>query len=320
MRKLRVVFVIMFILSVILCSTNYAYTKEEFKPIIEEGFTINSGKVLVSHDGGMSVTQENIFNEAQNTSSNRKETNWNYEFGLNVLAYDKLLYQIIPLDYKKSKEIIEMERNAQEQFYEKKEHIREQEILARRENSNVTIADVNRLIDTYNQEFTNEMQRIKSKLPSYDENSWKELEGRKITYSDPTGNTAYILLYVKATYSKFMGDKTVYANQLYDMNYNYLSKNQLQGQQEEQQTKTENSSAEQQTQEQKPSTEQQKQSQEKQTSQQKQTTVEQKQDPTTASTILPKAGLKYGIILIIILIAIGSGFFYKKHNYWKGVK
>lgn len=320
MRKLRVVFVIMFILSVILCSTNYAYTKEEFKPIIEEGFTINSGKVLVSHDGGMSVTQENIFNEAQNTSSNRKETNWNYEFGLNVLAYDKLLYQIIPLDYKKSKEIIEMERNAQEQFYEKKEHIREQEILARRENSNVTIADVNRLIDTYNQEFTNEMQRIKSKLPSYDENSWKELEGRKITYSDPTGNTAYILLYVKATYSKFMGDKTVYANQLYDMNYNYLSKNQLQGQQEEQQTKTENSSAEQQTQEQKPSTEQQKQSQEKQTSQQKQTTVEQKQDPTTASTILPKAGLKYGIILTIILIAIGSGFFYKKHNYWKGVK
>ena len=68
------------------------------------------------------------------------------------------------------------------------------------------------------------------------------------------------------------------------------------------------------------SSEQQKLSQEKQPSQQKQTTEEQKQDPTTASTILPKAGLKYGIILIIILIAIGSGFFYKKHNYWKGVK
>ena len=68
------------------------------------------------------------------------------------------------------------------------------------------------------------------------------------------------------------------------------------------------------------SSEQQKQSQEKQPSQQKQTTEEQKQDPTTASTILPKAGLKYGIILTIILIAIGSGFFYKKHNYWKGVK
>lgn len=319
MKKLRFVFVIMFILSVILCSTNYAYTKEEFKPIIEEGFTINSGKVFVSHDGGMSATQENILENPGNTSSNRT-TNWNYEFGLNVLAYDKLLYQIIPLDYKTSKEIIELQMNAQRQFDEKKEHIKEQEILARRENSNVTIADVNRLIDTYNQEFTNEMQRIKSKLPSYDENSWKELEGRKIAYSDPTGNTAYVLLYAKATYSKFVGDKTVYANQLCDMNYNYLSKNQSQGQQEEQQTKTENSSAEQQTQEQKPSTEQQKQSQEKQPIQQKQTTEEQKQDLTTASTILPKAGLKYGIILTIILIAIGSGFFYKKLNYWKGVK
>lgn len=68
------------------------------------------------------------------------------------------------------------------------------------------------------------------------------------------------------------------------------------------------------------SSEQQKQSQEKQPIQQKQTTEEQKQDPTIANTILPKTGLKYGIILIIILIAIGSGFFYKKHNYWKGVK
>lgn len=314
MRKLRIVFIIIFIVSVMLCNVTYAYT-EELKLIIEEEFTINDrGNVSVGY-GDIGIQESILGNVANNTSSNRT-TNWSHEFGLNVLAYDKLLYQIIPLDYKKSKEIIEMERNAQEQFHEKKEHIREQEILARRENSNVTIADVNRLIDTYNQEYTNEMQRIKSKLPSYDENSWKELEGRKITYSDPTGNTAYILLYVKATYSKFMGDKTVYANQLYDMNYNYLSKNQSQGQQEEQQTKTENSSAEQQAKEQKPSTEQQKQEE----TEQKQTTIEQKQDPTIANTILPKTGLKYGIILTIILIVIASGFFYKKHNYWKGVK
>lgn len=47
---------------------------------------------------------------------------------------------------------------------------------------------------------------------------------------------------------------------------------------------------------------------------------QQKEDKTIVSGSLPKAGLKYGIMPIIILIVIVSVFFYKKHSNLKDIK
>ncbi len=301
MKKLKIVFVILFIVNIIAYNNVYAEGEQEKQEIKKmQDFDIYNNIVIIEGDEENTASRGQIFSSTD-ISTTQKVTHWEEEMPVNVLEYDEFLYQVIPLDYTKAKEVLKVIDEASKEMKNKKTYIEEQIVLSRKPNSNITVEQINSMIDTYNQECTDKIQETKSKLPTSNENDWKQLENRKMTYDDPTGNTAYVLVYAKVTYSKFRGEKTIYASKLATMNYNYLSQNQPQ---EEQKPEDEE--------EQKPKDEE-----EPQPTEQKK---EQKEDNTIARGSLPKAGLKYGIITIINLIVIASIFFYKKHSNLKDIK
>ena len=311
MKKLKIIVCVMFIFSIMLSTSVFADDEvvEDFKEMkafdinknttVSMGNSENMGNTLMIFPGTLS---------APNTGNN---THWEISFGVDVLRFDEYLYQVVPLDYAKAKEIVQLIDKARNELDSKASHIEEQMVLSQKENSNVTIAQVNVLIDEYNQLCTNKIQEIQSKFPQYNDNNWKELEvvsengqnTRKMIYDDPTGNTAYVLAYAKVTYSKFPNEKTIYAYMLDNMNYQYLSQNQGQNQNTNQ------------DEEDNPQEEQ------KPVEDEKPTQINNKNnDKTVAPTKLPKAGLNYGIIAMLILVLVISIIFYKRYTYFKDIK
>ena len=226
-------------------------------------------------------------------------------------------YQLIPLDYQTAKEIKELKNTYSIELEQKKNEIVKKQLEAQRENSGITVEEVNRLIDEYNNEVLKREKEIRDKYPKYDENNWKKLEGMKIEYS--SNNTAVIVFLAKATYKN---GKIGYYTTEGNMNYEFLEK-EYQIQQEQQQQQQEQQKQEEQQQQQEQQQEQQKQEEQQQEKEQKQ--VQQKnnnEQATTKTTIskLPFAGLNVGIIFAIIGIAIIGTIFYIKKEYWKDIK
>ena len=308
MKKLNIIVCVMFIFSIMLSTSVFADDEvvEDFKEM--KAFDINKNTTVSMGTGTSSI---NIFSMTSNAPNTGNNTHWEMSFGADVLQFDEYLYQVVPLDYTKAKEIVQLIDKARSELSAKASYIEEQEVLSQKENSNVTIAQVNVLIDEYNQLCTNKIQEIQSKFPQYNDNNWKELEvvsengqnTRKMIYDDPTGNTAYVLAYAKVTYSKFPNEKTIYAYRLENMNYQYLSQNQGQNQNPNQ------------DEEDNPQEEQKPVEDEKPTQ-----NNNKNNDKTVAPTKLPKAGLKHGIIAISILVLVISIIFYKRYTYFKGIK
>lgn len=271
MKKVKNIIITMLLLSLVLCTTVLA-NDEEIKQPME--FSLQSNNIVYIGEGGAYSSREILPTYYDIYSNN--VTHWEQEMPVNVLEYDEFLYQIIPLDLEKSKEILQLKQQIEEEMETKREEIEEKIILAQKPNSNITIEQVNVLIDNFNAECQKKNEEFESKLPKYNDNNWKQLENRKMVYDDPTGDTAYGLLYAKVTCSKFRDEKTVYTRMLYPINYNYLSKDN----QETTQKPNED--------EQKPSEEQDPQGQQNQ--EEKPTQNNNKNnDKTVAPTKLPKA-------------------------------
>ena len=236
MKKVKNIIIAMILLSLVLCTTVFV-SDEEIKQLME--FSLQPNNIVYIGEGEAYSRREILPTYYDIYEDNI--THWEQEMPVNVLEYDEFLYQIIPLDLEKSKEILQLQQQMAEEMENKREQIEEQIILAQKPNSNITIEQVNVLIDSFNAECQKKNEEFESKLPKYDDNNWKQLEDRKMVYDDPTGNTAYGLVYAKVTYSKFRDEKTVYPRILYPINYNYLSKNQQEEQQqdEEEQKPTE---------------------------------------------------------------------------------
>lgn len=264
MKKVKNIIIAMLLLILISYTTVLA-NDEEIKQLTE--FSLQPNNIVYIGEGG-AYSRREILPTFYDIYTNNV-THWEQEMPVNVLEYDEFLYQIIPLDLEQSKEILQLKQQIEEEMETKREEIEEKIILAQKPNSNITIEQVNVLIDNFNAECQKKNEEFESKLPKYNDNNWKQLENRKMVYDDLTGNTAYGLVYAKVTCSKFRDEKTVYTKMLYPINYNYLSKNN----QEEQQ---------------KPSEEQEPQGQE---SEEKSPTQNNNKnnDKTVAPTKLPKA-------------------------------
>lgn len=292
MKRIKNIFVLVVILSIILSASALANDgNEEIKEMLSD-FTIGENNIVYVGDGEgetATYTKRELFPPVDVFAA--KVQSWAKVMPAEVLEYDEFLYQIIPLDYETSKEILQLQDQATKELEEKKNYIEEQKILLQKPDSDITIEQVNDLIDEYNMEFEKKAQEIREKLPQYNENNWQELKDRSMVYEDPTGNTAYALVYAKVTYSKFKGDKTIYASKLYPLSYQALSQMQSQDEEQKDDNKTENQDGE---------------------------TI-QNNDNTQSPIKLPNAGISSAIILLMICVIILSIVFYKKHKYWKKI-
>lgn len=215
MKKLKIIFILVFILSILLCN-NFVYAEEQFHEI--KDFYIGE----IETDETIKV-KENIFPIRVKTPNNKVETDWFNTIDDKALNYDEILYQVIALDFEQAEQIIGFRAKAEEELNEELEYIYEQKVLAQRENPTVTIEEVNNLIDTYNKNCTEKIKEIEEKNPKYSESNWKKLQnGNRMVFTDTTGKTAYLFIYAKVTDSDFEEEKTKYIFTEYDLNYQYF--------------------------------------------------------------------------------------------------
>lgn len=268
MKKLKIISIIVFILSVLLCE-NFVYAEElfhEIEPVDTEETEETRERREVS---------ANIFTNILKFPNTEVETDYFNTIDEKALDYDEILYQIIALDFEQAEKVIGFQQKAEEELNKQMEYIYEQKILAQREKPTVTIDEVNNLIDEYNKNYIQKQKEIKERRPTYDENNWKELQnGNRMVFTDTTGKTAYLFIFVKVTDNDFKGEKTKYLSGGHDMNYEYFKRNEAS--KEEISNTTTNTI---QNQEQKPGEEEQKPTQNNYKS----------NDKTVAPTILPKA-------------------------------
>lgn len=215
MKKLKIIFILVFILSILLCN-NFVYAEEQFHEI--KDFYIGE----IETDETIKV-KENIFPIRVKTPNNKVETDWFNTIDDKALNYDEILYQVIALDFEQAEQIIGFRAKAEEELNKELEYIYEQKVLAQRENPTVTIEEVNNLIDTYNKNCTEKIKEIEEKNPKYSESNWKKLQnGNRMVFTDTTGKTAYLFIYAKVTDSDFEEEKTKYIFTEYDLNYQYF--------------------------------------------------------------------------------------------------
>ena len=219
MKKLKIISIIVFILSVLLCE-NFVYAEElfhEIEPVDTEETEETRERREVS---------ANIFTNILKFPNTEVETDYFNTIDEKALDYDEILYQIIALDFEQAEKVIGFQQKAEEELNKQMEYIDEQKILAQREKPTVTIDEVNNLIDEYNKNYIQKQKEIKERRPTYDENNWKELQNEnRMVFTDTTGKTAYLFIFVKVTDNDFKGEKTKYLSGEYDMNYEYFKKN-----------------------------------------------------------------------------------------------
>ena len=219
MKKLKIISIIVFILSVLLCE-NFVYAEELFHEI-EPGDIEETEETKEREE-----VSRNIFTNILKFPNTEVETDYFNTIDEKALDYDEILYQIIALDFEQAEEVIGFQQEAEEELNKQMEYIDEQKILAQGENPTVTIDEVNNLIDEYNKNYIQKQKEIKERRPTYDENNWKELQnGNQMVFTDTTGKTAYLFIFVKVTDNDFKGEKTKYLSGEYDMNYEYFKKN-----------------------------------------------------------------------------------------------
>ncbi len=219
MKKLKIISIIVFILSVLLCE-NFVYAEELFHEI-EPGDIEETEETKEREE-----VSRNIFTNILKFPNTEVETDYFNTIDEKALNYDEILYQIIALDFEQAEEVIGFQQEAEEELNKQMEYIDEQKILAQGENPTVTIDEVNNLIDEYNKNYIQKQKEIKERRPTYDENNWKELQnGNQMVFTDTTGKTAYLFIFVKVTDNDFKGEKTKYLSGEYDMNYEYFKKN-----------------------------------------------------------------------------------------------
>lgn len=217
MKKLKIIFILVFILSILLCN-NFVYAEEQFHEM--KDFYIGE----IETDETIKV-KENIFQVRFITPNNKVETDWFNTIDDKALNYDEILYQVIALDFEQSEQIIGFREKAEEELNNQADYIYEQKVLAQRENPTVTIQEVNNLIDEYNENCIQKEKEIKERYPKYNENNWKKLQnGNRMAYTDTTGKTAYLFIFAKVTDSDFKGEKTKYISTQYDLNYEYFKR------------------------------------------------------------------------------------------------
>ena len=219
MKKLKIISIIVFILSVLLCE-NFVYAEELFHEI-EPGDIEETEETKEREE-----VSRNIFTNILKFPNTEVETDYFNTIDEKALNYDEILYQIIALDFEQAEEVIGFQQEAEDELNKQMEYIDEQKILAQGENPTVTIDEVNNLIDEYNKNYIQKQKEIKERRPTYDENNWKELQnGNQMVFTDTTGKTAYLFIFVKVTDNDFKGEKTKYLSGEYDMNYEYFKKN-----------------------------------------------------------------------------------------------
>ena len=217
MKKLKIIFMFVFILYVLLCN-NFVYAEEQFH--IVKDFYIGETETEETRQ-----VKENIFPERFKDINTKVETDYFNTIDEKALSYDEILYQIIALDFEQAKEVIGFREKVEEELNKQSEYIAEQKVLAQRENPTVTIEEVNNLIDEYNKNCTQMAKEVKEKYPTYDENNWKELQnGNRMVFTDTTGKTAYLFIFAKVTDNDFKEEKTKYIFTEYDLNYEYFKR------------------------------------------------------------------------------------------------
>ncbi len=217
MKKLKIIFMFVFILYVLLCN-NFVYAEEQFH--IVKDFYIGETETEETRK-----VKENIFPERFKDINTKVETDYFNTIDEKALSYDEILYQIIALDFEQAKEVIGFREKVEEELNKQSEYIAEQKVLAQRENPTVTIEEVNNLIDEYNKNCTQMAKEVKEKYPTYDENNWKELQnGNRMVFTDTTGKTAYLFIFAKVTDNDFKEEKTKYIFTEYDLNYEYFKR------------------------------------------------------------------------------------------------
>ena len=217
MKKLKIIFMFIFILYVLLCN-NFVYAEEQFH--IVKDFYIGETETEETRK-----VKENIFPERFKDINTKVETDYFNTIDEKALSYDEILYQIIALDFEQAKEIIGFREKVEEELNKQSEYIAEQKVLAQRENPTVTIEEVNNLIDEYNKHCTQMAKEVKEKYPTYVENNWKELQnGNRMVFTDTTGKTAYLFIFAKVTDNDFKEEKTKYIFTEYDLNYEYFKR------------------------------------------------------------------------------------------------
>ena len=217
MKKLKIIFMFVFILYVLLCN-NFVYAEEQFH--IVKDFYIGETETEETRK-----VKENIFPERFKDINTKVETDYFNTIDEKALSYDEILYQIIALDFEQAKEVIGFREKVEKELNKQSEYIAEQKVLAQRENPTVTIEEVNNLIDEYNKNCTQMAKEVKEKYPTYDENNWKELQnGNRMVFTDTTGKTAYLFIFAKVTDNDFKEEKTKYIFTEYDLNYEYFKR------------------------------------------------------------------------------------------------
>ena len=217
MKKLKIIFMFVFILYVLLCN-NFVYAEEQFH--IVKDFYIGETETEETRK-----VKENIFPERFKDVNTKVETDYFNTIDEKALSYDEILYQIIALDFEQAKEVIGFREKVEKELNKQSEYIAEQKVLAQRENPTVTIEEVNNLIDEYNKNCTQMAKEVKEKYPTYDENNWKELQnGNRMVFTDTTGKTAYLFIFAKVTDNDFKEEKTKYIFTEYDLNYEYFKR------------------------------------------------------------------------------------------------
>ena len=222
MKKLKIIFIFIFILSILLCN-NCVYAEEQFHEMRE--FFAKETETNETEAEETSKVAENIFPPSIWWLNNKITTDWFNTIDDKALDYDEILYQVIALDFEQSEQIIGFREKAEEELKNQAGYIYEQKVLAQRENPTVTIQEVNNLIDEYNENCIQKEKEIKERYPKYNENNWKKLQnGNRMAYTDTTGKTAYLFIFAKVTDSDFKGEKTKYISTQHDLNYEYFKR------------------------------------------------------------------------------------------------
>lgn len=130
-------------------------------------------------------------------------TELNVTFDEEALDYEDYSYQFVPIDYSLAKEIAK----AREEYEENKKEIERLERRRFKGDSTITVESINDLINDYNKECESNINNLSKELPKYNNDNWKKLYEREVTYEDETGETPFVILYAKITDKELYDDE-----------------------------------------------------------------------------------------------------------------